>query len=273
MVMLSNKILEEAENLHYKFQTECYFSGFKKNQGVLILWNDKIQDFYWNYATKINISEKFFEELIKKIVAFYKAKNRKPAIYFTPFTNPRKLPKLAGKFGFKSAFKDVWMFYEKTAPKVMMPQNFMIKPVETKKEMKIFVDVFNQSYSGTTSEEPYGTLPKEYGECLLNSFAWQFVQQKDKKVINYLGLFDKKPIGIATLIFSGNLGCIYNVGTIPNYRKKGIGSALTLNAVVDSIKNNAKIVFLQTEKGSFNEKYYTRLGFSAKFIGQGFVLE
>lgn len=53
----------------------------------------------------------------------------------------------------------------------------------------------------------------------------------------------------------------------------GIGSALTLNAVADSVKNNAKIVFLQTEQGSFNEKHFANLGFSVKFIGQGFVLE
>lgn len=269
MVVLSNEILEEAENLHYNFQIGCYFSDSKKIQGALLLWSEKIKDSYWNYATKINIDEKVLPKLVKQIIDFYKLKNRQPAIYFTPFTIPQDLPNLIKKFGFQPKYKDVWMFYEKAEPKVVMPQKFVIKPVETKEEMKIFVDIFNQSYSGATPEEPYGALPKEYGECLFNSFT----QQKDKKIIHYFGLLDKKAIGIATLILSGNYGCIYNVGTIPSHRTKGIGSALTLNAVADSIKTDAKIVFLQTEQGSFNEKYFTNLGFSTKFIGEGFVLE
>ena len=269
MIRLTNEDLRKAEDYHYKFQLGCYFSGVKKDKNTLFLWNDRIEDSYWNFATKINVDKKFLNELIKEIVTFYKAKNRQPAIYFTPFTNPKNLPAIAKKFGFKSEYKDVWMFYERGKPKVMMPQNFVIKQAKTKEEMKTFVDIFNQAYSGVTPEEPYGALPKEYGECLLGSFG---KLQKDKKVVHYLGILNNKPVGVTTLIFSGGFSCIYNVGTIPNHRKKGIGSVLSLNAVADSIKKNAKIIFLQTEQGSFNEKYYTRLGFSPKFIGEGFVL-
>lgn len=261
--------LEKAENEHCRFQEGCYFSGSEEVQGALLLWS-KIKDSYWNYATKININEEYLEELIKKIIDFYKTKNRQPAIYFTPFTKTRNLPELIGKFGFKPKYKDAWMFYESAEPKFEMPENFTIKPVETEEEMKIFVDIFRQSYGGVAPDEPYGALPKEYGECIFKSFS---KSQKDKKIIHYLGILGDKPVGIATLIYSGEFGCIFNVGTIPNYRKKGIGKALTLNAVADSIKNGAKIVFLQTEQGSFNEKYYTKLGFSTKFIGEGFVLE
>ena len=270
MVIFTDEILEEAEKSHYKFQIGCYFSGIKKIPGALLLWSNKIKDSYWNYATRINTDEKQSQKLIKQIIDFYNSKNQQPAFYFTPFTKPRNVPQIAGEFGFKSALKDVWMFYEKDIPKVAMPQNFTIKQVETKEEMKTYVDIFNQSYSGATPEEPYGALPKEYGECLFNSFT---KPQNDKKIIHYLGNLDEKPIGIATLIYSKNFGCIYNIGTIPDHRKKGISSALTLNAVADSIKNDAKIVFLQTEQGSFNEKYFTSLGFSTKFIGEGFVLE
>ena len=270
MVVLTDKTLAQAENWHYKFQQGCYFSGSKKIQGTLLLWSEKIKDFYWNYATEININEKFSEELIKKIIAFYKTKNRQPSIYFTPFAKPKSLSKILAKFGFKPAFKDAWMFFDKTEPKIAVPQNLKIKPVETAEEMQSFINVFDQAYGGATSEEPYGTLPKEYGECLFNSFTRK---QTDKKIVHYLGFFDEKPIGIATLVFSGNYGCIYNIGTIPDYREKGIGAALTLNAVADSIKNNAKTIFLQTEQGSFNERNFAELGFSTKFIGEGFVLK
>ncbi|MBU4337946.1 GNAT family N-acetyltransferase [Patescibacteria group bacterium] len=268
MTIFTEEILEKAENEHYRFQIGCYFSGSEKVQGALLL-RSKIKDSYWNYATKINISEGHPEELISKIADFYKTKNRQPAIYFTPFTKTRNLPELIGKFGFKLKYKDAWMFYESAKPKFEMPESFMIKPVETSEEMKIFTDIFRQSYGGATPDEPYGALPKEYGECIFESFS---KQQKDKKVIHYLGILGDKPVGIATLIYFGEFGCIFNVGTIPIHRKKGMGKALTLNAAADSIKSGAKIVFLQTEHGSFNEKYYAKLGFSTKFIGEGFVL-
>jgi len=270
MVVLTDKILEQAEKWHYKFQQGCYFSDSKKTQNVLLLWNNKIKDSYWNFATEIDINEKSFHSFTKRIIDFYKTKNRQPTLYFTPFTRLKNLPELAKNIGFKSMFKDVWMFYKKDKPKIVIPQNFVIKKVKTKEEMKIFVNIFNQAYSGATPEEPYGKLPKEYSECLFESFV---KTQEDRKTVHYLGFLDGKPTGIVTLIYTGKFGCIYNLGTIPNHRKKGIGSALTLNAVVDSIENNAEIVFLQTEKRSFNEKYFTSLGFSTKFIGEGFVLE
>lgn len=165
MTIFTNEILEKAENEHYKFQTGCYFSGSEEIQGALLLWS-KIKDSYWNYATKINIDEDHPEELINKIIDFYKTKNRQPAIYFTPFTKTRNLPDIIGKFGFKSKYKDAWMFFESAEPQFAMSENFTIKPIETAEEMKIFVDVFRQSYSGATPDEPYGALPKEYGECI-----------------------------------------------------------------------------------------------------------
>jgi hypothetical protein len=268
-MIFTNEILEKAENEHYRFQAGCYFSGSEEIQGALFLWS-KIKDSYWNYATKIDIKEKYLEKLMKKIIEFYKNKDRKPTIYFTPFTKIRNLPELIEKFGFKSKYKDAWMFYEGREPKFEMPENFTIKPVETIEEMKVFTDIFSQSYGGATSDEPYGALPKEYSECIFESFS---KPQKNKSVIHYLGILGDKPVGIATLIYSGEFGCIFNVGTNPVYRKKGMGKALTLNAVADAMKNGASIVFLQTEQGSFNEKYYTKLGFSTKFIGEGFVLE
>lgn len=270
MTKLIDEIMEAAENKHYEFQIGCYFSNSKKIEGAILLWNDKIKDSFWNYATRINIEEKQLQELIKKIIVFYKEKNRQATIYVTPFTIPKNTPEILKRLGFVPKYKDAWMFYEKSEPNIIIPQGFTIKEVKTIDEMKIFVNIFHQAYGGASPEEPYGALPKEYGECLIDSFL---KPQKDKTVIHYLGLLDNKPVSIATLIYSGNFGCIYNVGTIPCHRSRGFGATLSLNAIAASIKSNANIVFLQTEQGSFNEKYYTNLGFSTKFICEGFVLE
>ncbi len=269
MVKFTNEVLEEAENKDYSFQIGCYFSDSKRIHGALLLWSESIKDSYWNYATKINIDKNHAEELIKEVIDFYKSKNRQPAILFNAFTTPKDLPEIIKKLGFQSKYKSVSMFYEAPEPKITLPENFVISQVKTKDDMKLFVDVFNQSYGGATPEEPYGALPKEYGESLFESFS----NQQKYKTINYIGILNQKPVSIATLIHSGKFGCIYNVGVVPSFRQKGFGSYLTLSVVKDSIKSGAEVVFLQTEQGSFNEKYFTGLGFSTKFVSEGFVLE
>lgn len=269
MPKITDELMREAENKHYEFQMGCYFSDSKEIKGARLMWSDKISDMYWNYATKINADEKTKGALIRKIISFYKSINRQPELYITPVTEPKNLAEFAKKIGFKSMSRDVWMFYGGEEPRIKMLDKFTIKYIKTKDEIVLFAKLFHQAYGGATPDEPYGALPKEYGESLIDSFS---TPQKGKTVINYLGFLDGVAVGIATLIFSGNFGCIYNAGTIPARRGKGIGALLTMNAVADSIKNKAEIVFLQTEQGSVNEKYYQALGFSTKFIGESFVL-
>jgi hypothetical protein len=270
MVVFTDKILKDAENLHYKFQMGCYFSGSKKISGATLLWNDRIKDFFWSYATNVNLNEKTLQKSIEKIVSFFKEKGRRPTVYFTPSTRPRNLPQILERSGFKPKYNDAWMFYERNEPKIAMPQGFVIKEVKTKAEIKIFVNTLNKSYSGATPEEPYGAIPPEYGKCLYDSFKGS---ARGIRTIHYLGILSKKPVALSTLIYSGRFGCIYNIGTIPSFRGKGIGTAITMHTVADAMKNKVRIIFLQTEQGSFNEKYFASLGFSTKFIGKGLVLE
>ncbi|HDL75116.1 MAG TPA: GNAT family N-acetyltransferase [bacterium] len=268
MIKLTQNILQKSEDYHYKFQIGMYFSNIKRSKRKVLLWSDKIEDFYWNFASKINVSEKEIENSIKQITEFFKKKNRKPVIYVTPFTKPRSLSKLIQRAGFKLQFKESWMFYKEVNLKFTVPKNFTIKKIKTKKEMKIFVDIFNKAYSGADPEDPYGPIPPEYKEALVDSFK---KNQKNKFTVHYLGFLKNKPIGVATLIYFGKYAGIYNIGTVLDKRKKGMGSSITLKCVLEAQKNKAKFIFLQTEQKSYNEKFYKKLGFSTKFIGQGFV--
>jgi|GEM_PF-1579983 len=265
MLEINEEIMKSVMNKSYEFQMGCYFSNSEKIKGALLLWSDKINDIYWNYASKINVDESGKEKLIKKVIAFFREKNRQPELYITPFTGPKNLAEYAKTIGFKSVSKDAWMFYEGKEPRVKLPDNFSIKQVKTEEEMRIFIDVFHKAYSGATPDEPYGAIPKEYDDCLIRAFR---NPRKKNKMINYLGMLDGIAVGVATLVFSENYGCIYNVGTVPAQRRKGVGAILTMTAVADYVKNNANVVFLQTEEGTANELYYKKLGFSTKFIGE-----
>ena len=267
--MINEKIMKASLEWHLRFQSGCYFSEIKVIKGATISWSNKIKDSYWNYA-QIDAPLNEVQTLIASIETFFKNKNRTPAIYVTPFTKPKLLPEILLKSGFKPAYKDACMFYEGTVPQPKLPESFKIMTIKTEKDMETFINTFKMAYGGATLDEPYGALPPEYHESLSDSFK---KREEGKTTWNYLGFLNGRPVSIATVIFSDDYGCIYNVGIIPEGRRKGLGTSISLHCVSEAMKMGVKTIFLQTEKDSYNERFYRKLGFSTKFIGEGFVLK
>jgi ribosomal protein S18 acetylase RimI-like enzyme len=56
-------------------------------------------------------------------------------------------------------------------------------------------------------------------------------------------------------------GGIFNVGTLKEYRRRGVGTTLTLTAVSDSINEGNGLHTLQTTKGGNAERLYREIGF------------
>jgi GNAT superfamily N-acetyltransferase len=260
---MEQKTLREIEKFANASLLKIFFTGSKKVSGATLFWSDKIVDYFWSYASLINTKEP--EELIKEVIDFYKLKHRKPTVYVTPWTKPANLKEILQKQGFKLAYTDVWMVLQSINIDVELPSNFEIKEVTTKKDMQTFVEIFHKAYGGATPEEPYGALPKEYGESFLASFG-------NKPWAHFIGYFNGKPAATASLALGNKFAGIYSIGTVPEFRKKGLGAAITKFLAKLALDKNCK-VFLATEKGSYNEKFYNKLGFKTEFTGEGFVLE
>jgi len=269
MRRFSSAVAKAAEKAHYGFQVGMYFSGHEQIEGALLLHSDKIEDPYWNYAALIDVSKERLEDLIREVSEYFQSRNRQPCFYLTPFTRPRDFSGYLTAAGFEVGFADAWMFYEaELSPKIARPSDFFVKEVQAKKEMETFVRIFNEAYGGVpTPDEPYAGLPPSYAEALYESFG----RQLGEKVTHYLGFLGEEAVGIATLISGGGYACIYNVGTTPMHRRKGVGSALSLRAAADARKRANKGLFLLTEKGSAVERWYTDLGFSTWFAGEAYV--
>lgn len=266
---ISPDIANAIEKAHYRNQQGMYFSEIEVIDGAVLLYSDIIEDFFWNYAAQINTTRERVEELIQKIITFYRNKERQPSIYLTPFAQPPDILKHLENHGFKIELKDAWMVYDKKTLCIKKPKNLIIEEVRDIEDMEIFIKVFYEAYGGASEDEPYGKLPPTYGEALRSSFK---NLSKKSIITHYLGFIDKKPVGIGTLISSDEFRGIYNVGTSSNYRRMGIGSVISLKALEASkIKGNTT-TYLMTEEGSYVEEFYKKLGFSTKFIGEGYVL-
>lgn len=75
----------------------------------------------------------------------------------------------------------------------------------------------------------------------------------------FLGHAEGKPVATATLIRSGGVAGVYMVATLPEYRKRGFGEALTWRAVEAGAGDGCDIAALQASE--MGQPIYERMGF------------
>jgi len=252
----------EAKNAHYLLQTGAYFSSIHDLRGAQATFSDKVPDFIWNHAARISVSPDEVSGLIERVIHFYVEHDRLPCLYLSPMTRPTDLGQELVNRGFEVQDEEAWMFYVAGRPApVETPPGFRIELIERQEQMKAFVRVFNEAYED---------IDPGYGEALEREF--QATRPRQKVIHHYLGLLGNEAVGVASLYSSGRYGGIYNVGTVPEHRRRGIGSSLTLRAVDDSFSLGTNVIFLQAEKGTDVERLYSHLGFTTSFVRQGYVL-
>ena len=245
---------------HFNVQKGMYFDTMYSEGEMLYFGSDSIEDSVWNYGTVGAISDESifaFEEFSKRI-------GKAPNLYVCR-EDAKKHNAQLNKHGFYAPFDkdelvtETWMeFSEK---KYSAPKHTDIKRAVCGKERQDFVDVFLAAYGGEkTPEKPYGDLPKEYTECLEKSFD-------NPKFYHFVCYCDGVAVSVATLCVHDGFGGLYNIGTRPEYERRGFGLAVTDAAINQWQSLCGKSLFLQTETGTGIDDWYERLGFVRVFDG------
>lgn len=251
---------------HFDVQNGMYFDCCIVDESWNLLLSNIIEDEYWNYA--IFMDTICCEQDLNRIEQVFIEKNRKSCIYIQNIFDKPELVDFINKNGYTLVAEEAFMVYSQKNNWTVKKSNVVIKRVFDSETKNDFVEVFTSAYGGDkTPEQPYGELEGTYIQALIRSF------DNYEKFYHYVCYNNNVPVAVATLCFVDGKGGVYNVGTNPKYRGNGYGTEVTKACIDEWEKLNGDVLFLQTERGSIVEKWYSNLGFNIEFIGSTFCKE
>jgi len=231
----------------------------KDVKGAVVTCYPEISMFPLNHAADINVNEGQAENLLNRVTRLFLSRGSPYACFrISPLTRPKFFTSLLEKHGFE----------RKEEESVMV---FKGKHVEDKLNPDVKVKEISESKIGL------------WNEILIRSFEMpsDWKQRLDKLVVEwtrrgwkcYMAYVGGKPVGTCNLVSLMKTGGIFSVGTLKEYRRRGVGTTLTLYAVLDSINEGNNLHTLQTTKGGNAERLYKKIGFEIDHQISYFVKE
>ncbi|HZQ38079.1 MAG TPA: GNAT family N-acetyltransferase [Dehalococcoidia bacterium] len=120
------------------------------------------------------------------------------------------------------------------------------------------------------SVEPVSDLAtlRQYNDTMTAGFgnAWAVDDLLEGRALldapdltHYLGVLDGRPVGTAMRFTSHRIAGVFNVSTVPDYRRRGIGAALTWRAALDGLAQGCLASALQAS--TLGEPVYRGMGY------------
>jgi len=119
-------------------------------------------------------------------------------------------------------------------------------------------------------EEPfwelYADVPNQYGERLPDEVLDQMLHRVEQLFVPagerfFLGTVNGTDAGVTSVLTLEGVAYVDNVVTWPEFRRRGVASAMVSHAVRASLDGRADLVFLLTAEGGAAQRVYERVGF------------
>jgi GNAT superfamily N-acetyltransferase len=131
--------------------------------------------------------------------------------------------------------------------KAPVPPGFRLQTVQSAAEMPQWGHIFARSF-GRSPEfgEKYGNFLGSLGTVL--------------PIHYFVGVLEGKPVAVSALFLGSGIAGIYDVGVLPEARKRGLGAAMIQQPLLEARSISYHIAALQAAEDEI--AYYKRLGFA-----------
>lgn len=160
-----------------------------------------------------------------------------------PLTKPKNLGIKLEKYGFSNVYHQVGMAVELKALEIIEinENNLIIEKVDGEESLsqwsKVVSEVFNLRVD-------------------FNHLKFLHLQ---KEAHFYLGNFEGEPVSTLMLYLSSGVAGLHAVSTLPKYRNRGFGLAISRSALIDAYNMGYYVGVLQAS--SLGERVYRKFGF------------
>lgn len=226
---------DEFIRAHYRFQEGRFFTAVQLGETETHCASD-ITVPMWNHSAWFGESDPS-PEFLSKAEEWHAQHGRRPVIY--------SIEEIAVE-GYERFDRETWMVRD-VSPEKTARADFQIQDAP---DLHEFTNVFRAAFSVSSPA---------YDQALNRG--------EQKHLIARQG---KDAVAVGTVIHDGELACIYNVGSAPQFRGRGAGRAMMVAAITVAREAGCRWVFLQVETGSLAEHLYVKLGFESLFTRTGY---
>jgi GNAT superfamily N-acetyltransferase len=239
------RIAERLERFWHDFILTIPFA--REVDGAAVTCYPELPTFHFNHAATVSVEDDEAEGLLTRITKFFQSRGS-PYVCFrtSPLTRPKTFTSLLEENGFEKKLEESVMAFNGKQLENKLNPDVRIEEVSERK-IDAYAELFLTNFE----------MPKEWKKGI-NRLALNWIQQNWKC---YLAYVKERPVGTCLLSSLNRTGGIFNVGTLREYRRRGIGTALTLRALMDSLDEENDLHILETENGGNAERLYKKIGF------------
>jgi GNAT superfamily N-acetyltransferase len=215
----------------------------------LVLVDSGLPSDTFNFICRSRLHTATAETRIGEALAFFQRSAHPFSWWLTPGHSPRHLPQLLEQAGLEPAESEWAMALPLSdlRPRIV-PAGLEIRRVQSAGDLAMFAEVTAAHWT-----------PPDRHVITFYAGAEALLLDPDSPQWLYLGLMDGEPVATAELTVGGGVVGLYNISTRPEYRDRGIGSAMTGTPLLEAREAGHTMAILQAAPAGI--RIYERLGF------------
>jgi len=189
-------------------------------------------------------------EHIQTAINYFANKQRPFSWWLSPGDQPENLSKLLLQAGLQEDYSELAMAADlsQLPSGDLAPNGLQIRRVRTAAELADFARIISVMWT-----------PPDPEVVNFYKLATPAILRDDSPMWFYVGYVDGTPVVTGEATVADSVVGLYNICTLPDYRQRGYGSAMTLKPLLDAREADHHMAILQaTEAGA---RVYKRLGF------------
>ena len=219
---------------------------------VVLVMNPDLPAKGFNFACKVDAGETSKEVVIDYVVDAFRSRGLVPHFQLWSITRPPDFGVDLWQRGFREEGELDVMVWRRPA-NAAAPHKVTVREARSDEDMERAAELVIRGFG----------FPREWKAVMLSSFAEGADEVMGR---TFLADVDGVPAGVAALVRTGDgIAGVYSVATAPEFRRRGIATALTLRCVEAHKEAGDEVLTLQVAGSSEAQRLYEKLGFEKAY--------